>query len=205
MDNYDDLAKLTAAVQDTIISIAVIIGGIWTVFLFRVLRVKKKAEVELAELQHRLSFKPLINISLRAEAFPAAVGDGFVISADVTIDNAGSRDTTLFFPDNRRPFSVQSVDLLDGGDIELGARYETGVPFGDSSQDFSRGTVVRAGARVIVPFIVRVPTAGSYLAAFTTFPSTADRKDSVDAGSPMASKLAWTGRCYVIVRRKVSD
>lgn len=192
-----DIASL---IQNCLVSVAVIVGGVWTLFTFGALNMKKKAEAELADLQHRLSFKPLINISVDAEAHQAIDRDGFLISAVVRIENVGTRDTSLYFPANRRPFCARRVHARARGDVELGLIYETGLPFGDTSDDFSRGAVVRAGARVELPFVVHVPETGVYLASFSVYPTVEDREFSVSAGAESTSKITWTGRTYVLVQ-----
>lgn len=199
--NPEQISHIASAIQSILLSIAILAGGLWTLFTFSVLNLRKKAKAELEALQHRLSFKPLINISVNARSEPNPIDSNFLILATVTIENVGTRDTSIYYPDNRRPFNAVRVDLSNRGDIKFGDRCETGVPFGDTSNDFSQGAIVRAGAKVELPFVTLASSPGVYLASFFAEPTVEDQEHAVAHGSPKTSKVLWSGRSLVVVHK----
>ena len=197
--DLQQINDVAALIQKSLISVAVLIGGGWTVFTFRALNLRQKAKAELADLQRKINLKPLINISVTSEHHLLHEGS-FLITAVVRVENVGTRDTTLFFPSDRKPFSAMQINFSEDGDLTLGIRRSVGVPHGGMSESFSRGAVVRAGVKVELPFAIVVPSEGIYMLSFATHPTTEDLQDSINAGAPALPDILWSGRAYVYIK-----
>jgi len=193
------LANVASAIQNILLSLAIIVGAAWTLFTYRVLRAKRKAEAELADLERRLLTEPSIEIQISSTWRKHPVATGYIINIVVTTANVGTRNTTLFFPDSRKPLGITRVNLSQTGDIELDDSIELGIPLGDGSKVLSRGTVLRAGAKTTLPFVAWVEKKGVYLLAFSTTPTITEIQDTIDSGAPPDSKITWTGRSYAVI------
>src|SRR5690606_35069294 len=155
MLDYEDISHLASAVQSIAVAIAVIVGGVWTVFTFNRLRLTKKAEAELAELQQKLGRTALLNINVTATSARLASEDGYLISAQAIVENVGTRRTSLLFPADHRPFHAVLIRSEENGDLKLGLPIHTGIPYGDGTESFSQRSIVGPGARVTLPFVFR--------------------------------------------------
>jgi hypothetical protein len=199
MLDYEDISHLAAAVQSIAVAIAVAVGGVWTVFTFNRLRLTKKAESELAELQQKLSRTALLNINIIATSARIAAEDGYLISARAIVENVGTRRTSLLFPDDQRPFHAVLIQTEENGDLKLGPRIHTGIPYGDGTESFSRRAIVGPGARVTLPFVFRTRHPGLYMVSFSAIPSVEVHEELIQDGVQDPTKAQWTGRCYVLV------
>jgi hypothetical protein len=199
MLDYEDISHLASAVQSIAVAIAVVVGGVWTAFTFNRLRLTKKAESELAELQQKLSRTALLNINVIATSDRLESEDGYLISAQAIVENVGTRRTSLLFPDDQRPFHAVLIQTEENGDLKLGRRIHTGIPYGDGTESFSRRSIVGPGARVTLPFVFRTKQPGLYMVSFSAIPSVEVQEDLIQEGVQDPTKAQWTGRCYVLV------
>ncbi len=199
MLDYEDISHLASAIQSIAVAIAVIVGGVWTVFTFNRLRLTKKAEAELAELQQKLSRTALLNINVTATSATLAAEDGYLISAQAIVENVGTRRTSLLFPADHRPFHAVLIRSEENGDLKLGSPIHTGIPYGDGTESFSQRSIVGPGARVTLPFVFRTKQPGLYMVSFSAIPSIEVHEELTQEGVQDPTKAQWTGRCYVLV------
>lgn len=69
-----ELATLASAIQALFVAIAVVVGGIWALFRYRMLNESARASAELARLHEALEREPAITLRVGVEVFPA-IGD----------------------------------------------------------------------------------------------------------------------------------
>lgn len=199
MPSYQDIEHIASAIQSIAVTLAVILGGLWTWFTFHRLRLTKKAEVELADLQQKLSLTALLNINVTATFHEVQGGSGYLILAQAKVDNVGTRRTSLLFPKNQKPFFAVRVQVEENGGLKIGHPIQSGIPYGDGSNNFSKRSIVGPGARVELPFVFFVTQPGLYLVSFSAIPSVDVYTDLTEGGVQDPEKAQWTGRCYVLV------
>lgn len=195
----EELANWASALESVAVAIAVILGGLWTLFTFRRLGATKRAQSELAELEQKLSRTAQLNIDVEAWSQTLDNDAGFLLFAQATVSNVGSRRTNLQFPANKRPFHANRVQPLPDGSITVGATLSAGIPYGDGSMEFSGRAIVGPGAKVVLPVVFHVASSGVYLVSFSASPSVDVHESLGTDGVPNASTAQWTGRCYASV------
>src|SRR5262245_32345243 len=87
---------IAAGIQSILVTLALLIGGIWTLYTFRALYLKQKAQAELAKTEAEIFRQAVVKIIVdaRQEMFG---GETRCIAADVTVENLGNRNTKLDF------------------------------------------------------------------------------------------------------------
>lgn len=201
MPDLEQFSRVAAAIESLAVAIAVVFGGLWTLYTFGRLGTTKRAQSELAELQQKLSRTAQLNIDVRGWHVPAANEGEYLLLAQAVIDNVGARRTNLQFPADRRPFHAMLVDATDTGDLALGPVLSSGIPYGDGRAEFSQRAVVGPGARVTLPAAFLVTRPGLYLVSFSATPSIDVQQSLDEDGVPQPNHAQWTGRCYVMVGR----
>lgn len=167
----EQLSQIASAVESFAVAIAVVLGGIWTLFTFGRLGATKRAQSELAELQQKLSRSAQLNIEIRGRQVIDVSQGNYLLLVQATIENVGTRRTNLQFPPDKRPFHAMRVEVMECGDLKLGKSLSAGIPYGDGGTEFSQRAVVGPGARVTLPVAFSVSESGLYLVSFSATPS----------------------------------
>jgi hypothetical protein len=183
--NYEAFKNLAEGIQSIVVSAAVVIGGIWTLYTFSALKTKKRAETELFE-------QAVLDIDVNASQQRFDNSDGLYIGIVVGIINKGNRNTFLDF--RKMPvFKITKVRF-----DEQGAGKETQV------LEIQTGgyLTLRRGAAYQVPRLVQVREKGFYFVRFSVALSeeelvvhTATAKDA----EYRKGEVVWSGQSYVTV------
>lgn len=78
--------------ESMVVIAAVIMGGVWSLFIFRILRRRERARLELVEIEKRLHERAVIQLNITAKQEWISDQSGFYISAAVEVLNSGNRD-----------------------------------------------------------------------------------------------------------------
>ena len=92
-----DFKDLMAAVQSLAVALAVIIGGIWSLFTFNALAVRPRALAEAADLEARAERHAVGNMSVTATQLTLPGTPDICLRIDVTVENVRNFDLTLHF------------------------------------------------------------------------------------------------------------
>ena len=187
VERFKDLAS---GVQSIAVTLAVIIGGIWTLYTFSALGTKAKAEAELFQ-------QAVLAIKVEARQEVLAGDQGLYIAAIATVENKGNRNTLVDFR-KLKPFRVSPVVFDSDGrgtpDREATIEMNTDVPY----------ITVRRGAVHSFSMFARVPAPGLYVVVFDAPLSEeeirvheASAHDSASAGEVT---IVWSGTTYVAVK-----
>jgi len=166
-----------AGVQSLSVALAVIIGGIWSLYTFDVLGARDRAAAELKEIQHALDQQATVQIEIDAEQVHIPGSSERYVLAKVAIINTGNRNTILDF--TKRPLGVARV--LNPGESPVstvGPRFRYGVPTvpvigwpgppdnepSSSGELGNRG--IWRGETWHQEFLVRVSEPGAYIITF---------------------------------------
>lgn len=195
-----DLKTISEIVRSFAISIAVIIGGIWTLFTFNVLNRRKKAEAELRELEHKLSFEARLNITIDYEYFRN--DSDIILFVTVVIENVGTRDTSIYFNSDRKPLAVKKINFKNQSNNQGGFMVEIGIPYDKTLTTLSRGSIVRPNEKLQLPFATLLGESGVYLAIFTALPKVEifDQAKNLNLSTDELNALNWTSRKYINIQ-----
>ncbi|HEY6230733.1 MAG TPA: hypothetical protein VIW64_05690 [Pyrinomonadaceae bacterium] len=184
-----DLKELAAAMQNLAVTLAILVGGAWTLYTFMRLRYIEKSKAELKELEQRTREQAVVDVNL--EAVQLATDDGTrVVSATAVVKNKGNRNVYLDLQVARWSTARVSFDS-DGGVI---LRDKKGADF-----DFV-GHWVRVGGVVRFPTVISIREAGIYRIEFAVPVSPSDvLSPSQKAQNETSRKWWWIGRKYVAV------
>ena len=191
--------KVTAGIQNVLISAAIIIGGFWTVITFSVLGQAEQARADLrkintdiekaraehSEINQRMQQEAKLEVRIAAKQ--ERVGGRRYISAIVEIKNVGSKEEALHFQEN--PFNVSLIEFSEDGTPIPAKEYKTSnllVPIVSN---------LRAGSATSIPFFVPVNEPGLYLLAFRTGVS-GEIKEVLAPGKALPS---WSASVFMIV------
>ena len=189
-ESAERFKNVAAGVQSIAVTLAVIIGGVWTLYTFSALGTKSRAEAELFQ-QAVLAIK----VEARQESLKAE--QGRFIAAIATVENKGNRNTFLDFRE-LKPFRVLPVVFDDAGRGEPNplAAIEVTAPV--------TYVTVRRGAVESFPMFVRVPKPGLYVVEFKAPLSPEEIKvheaSAHDSSSTAAPLIVWGGSAYVVVK-----
>jgi len=219
MNDHERFKNLTAGIQSLVISIAVVIGGVWTLYTFSKLGQASKAQAELAELEFKiksqtaaerkvqaelaeLEFKikrqTAVEISLEACQHALPGDSSYYVSVIAVIKNVGSRNANLQYSN---PLTILPVGFDANGKILFSKpilrEITTAPPSGVVTWN-----LVRVGTTLKVPFFVPVPGPGLYFLHFGVNVGMDQIEQEVyrEAGIENPRGAVWSGRKFFIVR-----
>jgi hypothetical protein len=192
--DLETLKNITGAIQSIVLSIAIIIGGIWTAYTFSALRTREKAEADLkyeeSERLRQTSVGLEIIIDARQEQLPSS--EGHFISALVKLTNKGNRSMPLNL--RNQTLQVWKVDFdTDGSSAFSGTPLEQRNLVADS-------IVLRPGTTVNYPFLVNVPERGFYVVSYLVKLDKDQLRIHIESGGPTGEDFYWPGNTYVLVK-----
>lgn len=185
--------------------VLMVLAALWGVVGFFVLQQRQKAlmEVRKVDLEARkleLDSRQTANVKVDIQANSQGDGAGYLILAEVTLENVGSRDTRIEWQGKPTPFSIRrttfdarGVPQFDSPAIELRARQARDA----NAEPVS--TILRARGSQTLTFAARVNEPGLYLLAFRGSVAEKETEVSVEAGAQKASPKSWTGTKFLVV------
>jgi len=210
------------ALGELILKVAVVLfGGTWAVLLFRLLRQREQAQINLrrseADIRHTeaqildLELKTkqaVVLVDMRVETYRHR--DAYIIYAVVELTNCG-RNTRIIWKDQPPAFSVRMVKLneehhgpsrripmqngIEDRDYDLIGEFRVLRTLDPKAE--ARSHIVRAGGKESLPFTALVPSPGLYLLSFRGVVDEKDRAEAAKLGVELP--VAWTGNRYVFV------
>ena len=168
-----------SAAQSAAVTLAIVVGGIWTLFTFWGLGSINRSRAEQAVIQRDLAQADVVNVVVSATQVEAPDTPGLFVSGEVIIENDGSVSTTIPF-DSR---SLLIAQRLTEGSYEIVR--ETPLYAADEPQRFWS---LPPGGVTRLPFFEPVPGPGVYLIQFIA--QTPNPNDDATYG----------GRTIVVVR-----
>jgi hypothetical protein len=184
MSPHEGFKNLAAGIQSWIISIAVLVGGGWTLYTFVVLEATKRAEKELFT-------QAQVNIKVHARQEALESGEPCMV-AIVEVTNTGGRNVFLDY--SEKPLVVKRVSFDQAGH--------------SSSREVLRqpnisaaSRVLRAGESVQYPFLILIQEPGMYIVQFEVPLPKAEMDEHRKPGGP-AGKIYWEGATVLNVSSK---
>lgn len=182
------LQATVALVQPLVISFAVIVGGIWTLYTFRAQLHEESARAELEKLKRELVAAPRLQIDIEVAQIDVPDAEERHIHGTITVKNVGSADTLLRFPD--KPIEIHQVTAGER-EIWLSVR-QLDLPGTES-------LVCHVGATKRVQFVTTLSEAGLYVVNFGSARNTAEASMVKELGAN-EGPIEWRAAHYFIVR-----
>ena len=144
----------TAIAQNLLIAAAVVIGGLWTVYVFEALQTRKKAEQELFA-------QAILDVEVKAAQLDMDDRGGLYIAATATITNRGKRTGNIDVKE-LPPFRISKIAFADTP--EGGGKLDQSITARNVTRVNTSGIAVGSFDQFHV--FVRVPDPGHYYVEF---------------------------------------
>lgn len=186
MARAETFSKVSQGVQSIVVTLAVIIGGVWTVYTFSVLGTTEKAKLELFQ-------QAVLDVSLSARQESIGGDERFYIIGEAVLTNKGNRNTMI---------GEECTIVLSKFSFD-----ESGKGHWEKMSEFSYGKeiLLRSGASRQFPFATTVSEKGMYSVEFLT-PVT-DKNDQRILNESRTSEIVagtasgvWYSSTYLIVK-----
>lgn len=198
--NHERFSHISSGIQNIILGIAIVIGGIWTAFTFSTLKTKYRSEAEITELElknarakEELAEKgAVIDIKLDAKQEILTDDKRYCIAVVAKITNTGIKNTLIDLSEES-PLTAYLILFHEDGTSE---RMEV-----VKQEDYSlSSTVVRSGNTIQLPLFVKVNTKGLYILEFRIRLDKNELSiDNTKRGTD-SKNIYWQGSTYVLIK-----
>lgn len=197
--NAEDFKNIAEAIQAIAVTTALIVGGVWSLFTFRALQSKRKAQLELDEAERRIRGMAVVNVDLQIEPVQSPTPNTHLVHVIATIHNCGSRNTVISF--DGYPLLIQEL-IVDEESLcivreYVGDNLSYQHPIDESTGAWAPGATdvctVRSGMSFSLDFLVGVRRPGLYRAVFDTAVSAEEHRVAEEAGMRVTPdmRLTW--------------
>jgi hypothetical protein len=170
--DHERFKDIAAGIQSYILSLAILVGGSWTLYTFWTLGTATKAtqdvevaKAQLAKLNQELAGQGFLDLSIQAR--PLSMKGHRGILAEVTIRNTGSAYTTL--PISEHACAISGVKQYAKGILKVSQPVYADTYYEFAPAAMSLGWIgIDPGASRVLPFFAQVQRRGVYLVVFQT-------------------------------------
>lgn len=168
----ENIKNYTEAAKNVILAFAVIIGGIWTLYVFDAKLEVDNSEAQLTKMKRELVTKPVIIADINT--FPLKIGNMWLTKIVITLTNKGNMDTYLEFDNNvlrvahlqfDKDGAVSSFERIIFSDIKRLPAERESLSFYQAKKLF-----LFAGHTKSVEFVVNLNKSGAYQIDFSANP-----------------------------------
>ena len=187
--------QVATGLQSLAVVVALIIGGVWTFFVFRAQLSISRARASLDKLNRELERSSAIGIQISAQQLCIPEDKDRYVLATVTITNRGNRNTRLVW--DRQPLSAAKVRLHEHSDALLKEVSRTAIYFLSESGKrlVERSAGFRVGDERRYEAVLPVESPGLYL---VTFLAKVDNEHLTDPERAIG-RIDWKAMCHVVV------
>jgi hypothetical protein len=202
--DHDRFNKISGGLQSVVVSIAVLVGGGWTLYSFISLDIVAKAKADLektrAELSDVLQKQAVLETTIASVQGPRSANGDYHLAVTVTLQNKGARNTEIQWT-KATPLTVKRLIGADGQSADRQLIFVKPVSL---STNPPVKYLILAGGTLRLPFLVRVPGSGLYYLEFQTEVSTLDIKPggANKTANHDDGLLVWSDAAMVLVGDK---
>ena len=190
-----DFKDLADAIQSIVLTLAVVIGGLWTAYRFWSLQEIRKAKAELIGLQKTLTERGTLSISIEANSVKRLDGNGYYINVKASFTNVGNQTEVLKWSEGR----VQAALVVgeSEGEVIFGDWVETRL-LGRLGPQV--GATVAPSETIVFPFLIPVLQSGVYYIGLRV-PGSPQETEATKryAGSEPEDVITWASESYLLV------
>ena len=191
--DHEKFRNLSGGVQSLVLTIAIIVGGLWTLFTYDALRQAERARAEYEKLQKDLKERRAIVINMEPTQVSIPGDPARYIAARLRFENMGNQTEVIYWPPN--PFNVSRIWIDDHGSFQLkqlrGVRVE--APVGSEAG-------LRLMPRVAVNrmFLARVDRPGLYYLELDVEASSEEQAEARKEG--VLARVTWKEVAHIVVK-----
>ena len=199
LNDHERFKNISSGVQSLVIACAVVIGGVWTAYVFDAQLSVENARAQLQKLQTELSRRPVLDFELSAKQISVTGEDDAPnVFVTITIRNSGNSDTRInwepspIFYGKIQSFNDPDYTIKSASTSKLYVINESG------GLNYIEGTGVRVGEKKQYQALFRTEGPGVYLITFrvSAVPEHIVGKEKIlDLKS-----VYWTPSTYVIIK-----
>ena len=193
----DRFSQISSGIQSGVVSLAVIVGGIWTLYSFNAQLQVENARAQLTKLKREIDSESKIEISLETKQLRGK-GREKLIFGTLMLKNSGTENTALVVADT--PIQIFSVSFDQDG-VEQWKLVRL-LPMRQSDKTIYGAIALHAGSQVSRSFITPAPATGVYAVKFSASRSATEIGRLKAMGAPetdLANRAEWGFHTYLSV------
>jgi len=205
--DHEKFRNVSSGIQSIAVTIAIIVGGIWTVITFDMLGQVDRARVELVHLNRELQEQAVPNIQIQAIQLFLPHDSAKYVHTIVTIENRGNKTATLAI--NEAPLQVTHVSIGANNQRIYGETFaplplpvplliDTTAKPAPGKVIYPYATEIRSGGKTVLNFLTRVSRSGLYWLAFNAPVSIEDQANLNGRSAKGVSSYWATGQLFVV-------
>ena len=198
--DHDRFQKISAGIQSWLVSIALVIGGGWTLYVFNSQFQAENARAQLAKLERELLEPAKLELEIIVQPLnPSTSSNHHYFECQFSVKNVGSKNTVL-------TFDLDSVKLFRVGfDGQGQARWEAiQTPWIPSylKQEQTRIAELSAFASSTnhVSWVIDVQAPGVYAISVDVFRKPSEVAELIAAGAARDIPKNWSTERYFVVQ-----
>lgn len=195
----DRFSKIMGGIQSGIVSVAVLVGGAWTLYAFNAQLQVENANAQLAKIKREISAEPKVEVSIQLDQLALKSASQNILTGTVTFKNVGTQDIAIVLRDT--PIGVFEV-TFDATGIEHW-RILRELPLRQSDKTIYGAIALHAGSQVARSFSTPMPQAGGLLAVKISAARSSSEVERLRfMGAPdadIANRAEWGGHAYIAV------
>ena len=192
----DRFESVNSGIKNIAMTIAIIVGGGWTLYVFNAQFSVQQAKSTLKKLQIEIERQAVLNISIKAKQIVSENTKAKIVAGQIEITNKGNRNTKLVLVDG--PIRIARIVGFDNkGEPVFGPNRRSFVYYSHHGPAHSK--IVLAGSEERLHFIASVSEVGLYSILFTVDREKADLEVAAKA-APGATSYSWTAQTLVDVK-----
>jgi hypothetical protein len=191
----------SSAVNSIALALGLLVGGIWTYSVFRVKLEGARAQLDYEKSSRELKGRPSLAFTLHEDQL-SRMGPRRTIVVTLKIENKGTRDTSITFPDGGSVFisriALPETPTKRFRDVQWSTEY---CPSPPGSVFRVTGVTLRAGStsELTAPFVVSQP--GNYASGFQGMCRTDEMREVKNLFEPKDHALvAYSQIHYFVVK-----
>lgn len=190
---HEKFKDFASGVQSIAITIAVIIGGGWTLITFEKLRQAPTAEATYSKLIQELERYRVVNISIEPDYECLEGSPRYLLVAKVKIENVGNQTEIFKWP--AMPVTFRSIDFQVGLNLVIGGPH--GTRLSETVGTKENGIRILPGSTYYRTFVAPALKPGPQYIQFFAESSPEDQQQAVTQG--VQATVGWASDSYINV------
>jgi hypothetical protein len=183
--DHERFNNLCSAFQSIVLGIAVIVGGVWSAYVFNASLSVENAKAQLEKLGNELNSRPALDIDINAEQLEDSENGRGVILINVSLSNHGNKDTRLNW--GGYPIEVERVYFGKDGSQKL--EHIVNLPLSHDSSG------LRVNDKLELTTVVNLAAPNLYR---VTFKSLAGENHGTNI--PTTEEVYWFSSAYTVLK-----
>jgi hypothetical protein len=199
MDKFPDpdrFQKVASGVQSSLLSIALVVGGGWTLYVFNSQLQVENARAQLAKLNRDLTESPRLELDISVQPLKfSKASDHRYFECRLTVKNVGTKSTTLNFED--KAVRLYRVAIDDHGQSSWSLAQATNIPVDDKAATRLSALVAQTGATNFASWAMEINEPGLYVLSISAKRSASEDAEAIAAGAPKGRGI-WSAEHYFV-------